>query len=195
MSAHFDGTQTSRSLLERVRDTGDQGAWEELARRYRPVICNVVRQCGLSESDVDDVAQDVLIALLGALPELRYDRAKGRFRGYLRTATRRRVIDYLRVKAKSEHTNQPDFVTKKAMAKIEEFWESEWKRATARAALQRTGAEVSPIAFQAFQLSEVEGVPIIEIGRALGMTRAATYRAISRVRVRMRENVRVMMEF
>jgi RNA polymerase sigma factor (sigma-70 family) len=193
MTAHTEGTQTSRTLLERVRDTGDQGAWNELVRRYRPVICSAAQRCGLNESDVDDVAQDVLASLLIALPELRYDRTKGRFRGYLHTATRRRVIDHLRTSTKSEHTIHPDLVAQQATAEFDESWESEWTRVTMRAALQRTGTEVSPIAFQAFQLSEVEGVPIAEISRALGLTRTAAYRAISRVRARMRENVRVMM--
>ena len=63
-----DVPDTRDSLLIRVASSGDQGAWEQFARIYRPVVYNVARMRGLQDADAQDVAQQVLIAVARALP-------------------------------------------------------------------------------------------------------------------------------
>ena len=63
-----DVPDTRDSLLIRVANSRDQGAWEQFARMYRPVVYNVARMRGLQDADAQDVTQQVLIAVARALP-------------------------------------------------------------------------------------------------------------------------------
>ncbi len=50
---------------------GSPAAWEELVRRFAPLVTSVVRGCGVRPADVADVAQTVWLRLFEHLPRLR----------------------------------------------------------------------------------------------------------------------------
>jgi DNA-directed RNA polymerase specialized sigma24 family protein len=78
--------RTPASLLERLRRPGDPDAWARFVALYMPLIYSWGRRVGLQEQDADDLVQDVLLALVRALPSFQYDRHKS-FRRWLRTIT------------------------------------------------------------------------------------------------------------
>ena len=51
---------TRASLLVRLRDGGDAGAWREFVHLYAPVIYGFARKRGLQDADAADLMQDVL---------------------------------------------------------------------------------------------------------------------------------------
>src|SRR5690349_13182975 len=51
--------------------TGDRTALDELARRYLPLVYNLVRRAMDGDTDIDDVVQDILMRALRQLPGLR----------------------------------------------------------------------------------------------------------------------------
>jgi hypothetical protein len=77
--------ETSSTLVRRVRGAGDADSWREFVALYEPLIVRYAlgRRRGLSEPDARDVAQDVFVRLLKALPTFELDRSRGRFRTYL----------------------------------------------------------------------------------------------------------------
>jgi RNA polymerase sigma-70 factor (ECF subfamily) len=78
---------TPHSLLIRLsRDRRDEQAWNEFVRRYQPHILTWCREHGLQDADAEDVAQTVLIQLLTAMRQFRYD-PSGSFRAWLRMVT------------------------------------------------------------------------------------------------------------
>src|SRR5262249_53267917 len=80
---------TPHSLLLRLaQERRAEEAWSEFVQRYRPRIGDWCRERGLQPADADDVTQNVLEHLLGAMREFRYDPDKS-FRGWLRTVTHR----------------------------------------------------------------------------------------------------------
>ncbi|MDZ4831604.1 MAG: sigma-70 family RNA polymerase sigma factor [Phycisphaerae bacterium] len=83
---------THITLLERIADGKDVEAWQELLERYGDLIRGFGRRRGLSQTDCDDVVQDVLTNLVSAMPTFRHDPAKGRFRGYLKTIAVRSIL-------------------------------------------------------------------------------------------------------
>ena len=87
------GTNTSRTLLLRVREPQDRQAWEEFVNRYAPQIFNWCRRYQLQESDAADVTQDVLVKLVRTMQDFQYDPARGSFRGWLKTVTANAVRD------------------------------------------------------------------------------------------------------
>jgi hypothetical protein len=63
----MNSPETRPSLLLRIRDADDRDAWEEFTDLYRPVICRVARLKGLLEADAEDLAQQVLLSVAGAI--------------------------------------------------------------------------------------------------------------------------------
>ena len=87
-------TETSPTLLVKVRDATDHTAWSRFDALYRPLITSWVRASGVPRSDVDDLVQDVLAAVQRALCQnFEYDPARGKFRQYLSRAVRSKVAD------------------------------------------------------------------------------------------------------
>ena len=91
---------TSLTLLERVQKFPPESeAWDEFVRRYHPLIRAWCLKWGLQLSDADDVAQDVLVRLLTAMRNFRYD-PSGRFSAWLKTVTRHALGDFATDKRK-----------------------------------------------------------------------------------------------
>lgn len=87
--AHDDGphrVHLSDPLLVRACLAGDEAAWEELIDRYGRLVYSIPRRLGLSESDADDVFQNVFVTLLRNLGSLR---DQTRLSAWLITTTRR----------------------------------------------------------------------------------------------------------
>ena len=86
---------TRASLLNRLKDLGDDASWNEFYHTYRDLIFSVARRAGLSEQEADEVVQDTLISVAKKMPEFTYDPAKDSFKGWLLTVTRWRIKDLL----------------------------------------------------------------------------------------------------
>ena len=88
--------RTRPTLLRRVASSTDAAAWEEFYALYAPVLYRYARARGLGEHDAEEVRDHCLSLLAMKLREFRYDRERGRFRGFLRRLARDRVVDILR---------------------------------------------------------------------------------------------------
>ena len=77
---------TPPSLLERVRLSIDQQAWERFVQLYTPLLHHWARKLGVPDEDAADLIQYIFAVLVRRLPEFRYD-ARRRFRGWLWTIT------------------------------------------------------------------------------------------------------------
>ena len=96
---------TDAQLVERCR-AGEADAWNELVERFsRYVYAISVRAFGLSETDAEDVFQDVFARTFERLDSLRDDTA---IRPWLAQLTRNACIDRLRAGAREELTEEPE---------------------------------------------------------------------------------------
>src|SRR5436190_13509021 len=86
---------TRASLLVRLRDGSDAGAWQEFVQLYAPVIYGFARKRGLQDADAADLMQEVLRSVSNAAHRLEYDPSRGTFRGWLFTVTRNKVFNFL----------------------------------------------------------------------------------------------------
>jgi RNA polymerase sigma-70 factor (ECF subfamily) len=84
--------------LARRAAGGDPAAREELVRRYGPVSFRCARSLGLSDHDAEDIAQDVMVKLLGAIG--RYDPKKAAIGTLVYRITVNAVHDF---RAKPQH--------------------------------------------------------------------------------------------
>jgi RNA polymerase sigma factor (sigma-70 family) len=77
---------------------GDKNAWEELVRRYTPLLMSILRGYRLTNDDLYDVAQTVWLRLVEHLGRLREPRA---LPGWLVTTARNESVRVLKANART----------------------------------------------------------------------------------------------
>lgn len=89
--------ETPQTTLRRIAEyaNGDDAAeWGQFVELYEPVVRHYIADRGdVSQSDADDVVQDVFMRLVEVLRNGEYKREKGHFRNYLAAIVRRILID------------------------------------------------------------------------------------------------------
>ena len=132
----FDNTEhhTSPTLLGKLRDSPqDQTAWTDFEHRYGRMIQRWCRRWGMQQSDVDDVTQEVLLAVARQMNRFEYDPSR-RFRSWLKTVTYRAWCDFLKQRRRRRDAASGDTAVMRLLDSQEaqdEFlqqWEDEWKR-------------------------------------------------------------------
>ena len=85
---------TRPSLLVRVRDAADAGAWGAFVDIYAPVVYGFGRRRGLQDADAADLTQDVMGEVVRSIRAFEYQPARGRFRDWLLLIARRRLFRF-----------------------------------------------------------------------------------------------------
>ena len=86
---------TRPSLLLRLRDPKDDEAWRTFVDTYTPLVYAYCRRRGLQDSDVADVTQEVMAQVLHSISDFSYRAERGRFRDWLGTVTRTKIVRFL----------------------------------------------------------------------------------------------------
>jgi RNA polymerase sigma-70 factor, ECF subfamily len=184
---------TSASLLDRLRQPGEEDAWTRFVKLYSPLLYTWAHRLGLQDPDAADLVQDVFATLVQKLPEFQYSRQSS-FRSWLRTVTlnkwrdrgRRRVCAVL----------APDDVafTEFAAAETEAFGEAEYRRHLVTRALQLMQSEFSPLTWKACWEHVVAGRPAADVAAELGISVGSAYVAKSRVLCRLRQELQGLVD-
>ncbi|MEM7317053.1 MAG: sigma-70 family RNA polymerase sigma factor, partial [Planctomycetota bacterium] len=87
--------ETRSSLLLQIRADQHQDAWARFVTLYRPVIYRLARQRGLQDSDAQDLAQRVLMAIAGSIDRWQKEDESVRFRHWVRKIVRNAIINAL----------------------------------------------------------------------------------------------------
>lgn len=184
---------TRVTLLNRLKDGADAGAWSEFVHLYGPVVYGFARKRGLQDADAADLMQEVLRSVARNAKRMEYDPKRGTFRGWLYTVTRNKIYNFLngqrnrpRGTGDSAAQERLDAVADRSTER-EDDWEREYQRRLAAQAMELVKDEFQPNTWQAFWRTAVEGRAAQEVGDELKMTPGAVYVAKSRVLARIRE--------
>jgi RNA polymerase sigma-70 factor (ECF subfamily) len=184
---------TSLTLLERLQNNPeDPKAWSLFVERYQPRIRRWCLTWGLQESDADDLSQDVLVKLFGALRKFRYDPARS-FRAWLRTITQHAWIDFLA--ARRRDPGKPfarmDTIagSAEAFSDLERQIEDAFDRELLEVATRRVRKRVKPATWDAFQLTAVDGLSGADAASKLKIPVAHVFVAKRRVQLMLQEEV------
>jgi RNA polymerase sigma-70 factor (ECF subfamily) len=185
---------TSLTLVNGLRDPGNGGAWRTFLDRYQALIGDWCRRQGLNRTDVEEVSAAVLAKLVEGVRT--YDPAR-RFRAWLKAVVCNEARDLRRRRSRRPGdwgSGDPD-----VQAQLENLeapaddlacrLEAEFQQAceAARRIAASVQGRVLPHTWQAFELTEAEGLPAEEVAQRLGMTIAAVYKARHRVLGLLRE--------
>lgn len=186
--------ETNPSLLIRLHDRADEQAWFRFVELYRPAILRLASRRGLQPSDCEDLAQNVLLSVAGAIDRWEADPARGKFGTWLYTVAHRRVIDALR--RRSALGISGGTTIERLLDEREERREDSrlLRLELRRQVFQRVAAEIRDefheTTWSCFRLVAVEGVDVAEAARRTGKTIGAAYAAKGRVARRLIEKIR-----
>lgn len=184
---------TSASLLAKLKD-GTADAWERLCLLYLPLIHYWCRQMGIAEQDLPDVSQEVLDAIAKNIEQFRVDQ-KGSFRGWLRTISRNKSVDWIR-KNKNEPKGAGGTVALVAMMQFEHSEpaevfpdENRVARQVYLRALQLIRNHFEEKTWQAFWRVAIDGQTPNDVADELGIKPSTVRVAKSRVIHRLRREL------
>lgn len=186
-------SETSASLLARLRLSPDQESWQRLVSLYTPLIRNWLARQGLPMQEADDLCQEVLTVLVRRLPSFERNPQPGSFRRWLRTIAVNCLRDFWRSGKRKpraaggsdcaemlEQLADPD-------SGLSRQWDLEHDQHVTRQLLEMIRPQFAPSTWEAFTLYALEGRSPQEVAQRLGMTVNAVFIARSRVLARLRE--------
>jgi RNA polymerase sigma-70 factor (ECF subfamily) len=191
-----DAPATRLSLLVRLCDARDDGAWSQFVELYAPLVYGFARKHGLQDADAADLTQDVLQAVSAGIRRLDYDPRRGTFRGWLFTVVRNKLRNFLAAqKRPGRGTGDTDAQHRLQDLPAREedrtdWWDQEYERQVFSWAAQQVRGAFQDSTWQAFWQTAVEGKTGPEVARGLGLSVAAVYLAKGRVMTRLKELVR-----
>jgi RNA polymerase sigma-70 factor (ECF subfamily) len=168
-----------------MKEGQDERSWDEFLCIYRPYIQTIIRNMNISDSDADDIIQQVWIRLWKHLET--YSPEK-RFRNWLSAITANCVKDFMR-----KRTLNADLLEKAArdetllylqairLPEINQIAEREWGIYLTHLALERVAELFSGKAIEVFMMS-LEGLEIAEIAQKMELKENSVYRLKNRVK-------------
>ncbi|MEW4561516.1 sigma-70 family RNA polymerase sigma factor [Bremerella sp. JC770] len=195
MATNFD-LPTRMSMFAHLQQEEEQ-AWTMFVGQYGPMIASWCMRHSLDETETADVTQTVLIKLVNAIRESRYDPSKGSFRGWLKTVTNNAARDAIRVwgrhgRGSGDSVHQKRMMLledPKSMETLNQCVDDEYHRILLHAAETRVRSRVKEFTWRAFEITTLEQRSAQEAAQELNLKVAEVYVAKSRVIKMLNEEV------
>lgn len=211
-----DLAPTRWTLIERFKDWGDEASWREFFETYWQLIYAVALKAGLTDTEAQDVVQETVIAVAKKMPEFKCGPQAGSFKGFLLQITGRRITDQFRKRGRAGQASRLphsgdvpnrladedatgrtatiERVPDPAGFALEAVWDEEWRGHLMEMATRRLRQQLDPEQYQMFELHVLQGQPVKEVARKLGVTRAQVYFAKYKVSLRLKKEIRKLDE-
>lgn len=184
---------TTSTMLQRLSDFDDRGAWERFSARFLRPIQAYARKRGLGHEEAEDVAQESLLAFAQAYRRGDYDREKGRLSHWIFGIAWRRV-DHARRKpgrvapdGRERPADSAEWMAFASPNTVSPEWEEVWERSILEDCLRQVRREFESKTFRAFEMLVLEQRSLDDAEGELGQTRNALSIAKHRVSKRLRE--------
>ncbi|MBE2282463.1 MAG: sigma-70 family RNA polymerase sigma factor [Prosthecobacter sp.] len=190
-------SQTTRlSLVEGLKLTGNEAAWDRFYRVYGGVLLGFARRQGCDEHACMDVLQESVMVIMRKLTSFDYHAERGRFRNWLMTIVaykvkeaRRRCLQERMVSLDDPAGEESAKLSMAAFnhSAVDENVERDWRQSLLEEALRqvladrRTNAESVAV----FRAVALEGVPIAEVAKKFGLKENAIYQIKHRIMTRL----------
>lgn len=183
---------TSRSLLERVRDSADAESWRRLVDLYTPWLQSWLRRFHVPDADSDDFVQEVFVVVANEVRAFQLGERPGGFRNWLRTILFNRLRHYWRQQQTRPMIGAADVLTllEDPHSDFDRFWDREHDEYVTRRLLEQIEPEFMATTWQAFRRQVVDECPAATVAVELGMSANAALIAKSRVLRRLPEEAR-----
>lgn len=174
--------ETHPSLLVRLRDASDAGAWNTFVEVYGPLVFRECRRRGLQHQDAEDVTQRVFERSVKGLREFRYERERGRFRDWLGTIVRNEVNRFGQERIRKSAAHPGDAYLEEVVAGPSDAeWNDAFQERVLHVALERVRPHFEPDTWAAFTAVWLENKLAPDVAQKLNMPIDKVYVAKSRV--------------
>ena len=192
-------SETSASLLQRLRQQPDSDAWQLLVHIYTPLLQQWLGRYGLQASDVDDLIQDVLAVVVREMPQFEHNQHKGAFRRWLRTILVNRLRGFWRARQSRPLAGNSDLGQmldqfEDPQSGLSQLWDKEHDRHVMARLLEQIEPEVTPSTWQAFRRVVLDGKDEETVAVELGISVNAVFIAKSRVLAKLRREAQDLLE-
>ena len=165
---------------------GEEGAWEDLCQLYRPLIVGWLRRQAVPAGEVDDLVQEIFLAVVRGLPSFSHSGRRGAFRTWLRMIASNRSSDYWKSPARLAVARGGDAAAA-ALGMLEDpdsplnrYWVEEHDRYVLRCLLELADLEFEPTSVRAFRRCAGGGLRHGGRRRAGALPRRGLHRSIAR---------------
>lgn len=182
---------TRRSLIERLRDLGDQPSWREFFDTYWKLIYGAAIRAGLSDQEAEDVVQETVIGVARKMESFRYDPSVCSFKGWLMHVTRCRIADQFRrrrpqnvplASPRADTTAETTLNLRDPAADVlEGIWNEEWQKNLVDVAMDRVRRQANPEHYQIFHLRAVKGLGVRDVAKLTGASLPKVYVTYHRI--------------
>ncbi|HWA96873.1 MAG TPA: sigma-70 family RNA polymerase sigma factor [Pirellulales bacterium] len=180
-------------MLDRIRRR-DAESWDRFVKLYRPLVGFWLRDANLADHDRDDLVNEVFQAVVQHVDSFRNNQPGATFRGWLRTITRNKLIDFYRRQVR-EPAGEGGSTALERLQQIPadnstpattEPEHADEESVLLQRAMKLLQQDFEPRSWQAFWRTVIDGETTADVAAALGMTSAAVRKARSRVLQRLR---------
>ncbi len=181
---------TPLSLLERLqREPEDALSWDRLTGLYTPLVRKWLISRGTSDSDLDDLTQEILLVLVREIPRFDHNGQTGAFRSWVRTITVNRLRNFWRSRRREATNHEDDWISalEDPESDLRQRWDREHDEFIAQRLLELIQPEFSPTTWQGFRRHVIDGIPASSVAAELGCTPNAVLISKSRVLRRLRQ--------
>lgn len=190
---------TSKSFLDRLRETPDDSLWARFVDIYSPLIRTWLRQHANLQSDDDDLVQEVMLVVVRKIPEFHRGERTGSFRRWLKSIS----INVLRHSLRSRRLRSPggNEAVAQMLDQLEDpesalskIWDVEHDRYLTKRLLEHIEPLFEAKTWAMFRMTALEGHSAASTAAELGVTENAVFIAKSRVMAKLREEGHEMLD-
>jgi RNA polymerase sigma factor (sigma-70 family) len=174
-----DLSQTRHTLLQRLKECGDDASWQDFFNTYWRLIYTTAIRAHLTPEEAQDVVQETVVSVTRNIKQFRVGSQHGSFKAWLLKMTRWRIADQFRKRPHLpngsfavDDTNAtpivegiPDPLSLEPDAK----WEADWQQNLMDAAIERVKARVDPLDYQMFDLHVLKLWPAARVAKLLNV--------------------------
>lgn len=181
-------TDTSRSLLDRLRTSCEIRDWELFCEIYEPFIRRHLLLREVAQTDVDDQIQEILLRLTKSVSSFQHNGQLGAFRKWLGMIITQQVWRYFQqrnheaaISASFDFTEAIDYCDERT-----QLWDAEYDQFIVQRMLELIRREFTETTWRAFQMLTLGDLTPHDVARKLGISPNAAVIAKSRVLRRLR---------
>lgn len=180
---------TNYSLLEKLKK-GDEIAFNDFYRTYKPFAMNIGRKHGLNKMECEDMVQQTMLSIFNENTVMRYDASRGPFRSYLSGIIRNNVLQQFRKRPQDgAMTEDPAETLGEQFPEdmFDQVFSEEYRRYLIELMMDELRHQVEHRTFEAFQLTVLLEHSPQEVAQALGIPVSSVYLSVSRCRSRLKK--------
>ncbi|HMO14787.1 MAG TPA: sigma-70 family RNA polymerase sigma factor [Pirellulaceae bacterium] len=182
-------TDTSKSLLDRLRTASTGSDWDVFVDLYQPFIQRVLRCRHIPQTDIEDLCQDIFACVVKGFNSFRHNGRPGAFRTWLGKIISHRVWKFYQDRPDTEVRKISDTALSEIAshpAELEQQWEAEHDQYLIHRLLEIIKPEFTETTWRSFLECVIKGRDVEDVAAELKLSTNAVAIARSRVMRRLR---------